>query len=125
MRSRLATTLAAAALLACLSACESVQQATSSANAAADKATLCLEAVRLAGFNPDASNPQKAAEEAQRTADELKGLAEKAGDTTLQTALNDMATKVQELPRNLDPAAMATWTQEKLATADTLSRACL
>ncbi|MGQ0837627.1 bacteriophage spanin2 family protein [Actinokineospora sp.] len=126
MRSRLATVLAAAALVGGLTGCESVREATSAANAATDQASICLEAVKLAGFYPDLSNPEQAAKDAEQTAADLSTLAEKAADTTLRQALTDMSEKVGELgPGNLDPSNVARWANDKVSAVDALSQACL
>ncbi|MGW5053156.1 bacteriophage spanin2 family protein [Actinokineospora sp. NPDC004072] len=125
MRSRIATTLTAAALIGALTACAEVQQAADSASNAADKAGVCVKALELAGFTPDASDPQKAVDEAQQKADELTALAQDVGDTTLSQALDGMATQLREIPANLDPANLADWTQQKLDAFNALSQACL
>ena len=70
----IATLLLAMGLAAAVSGCEAVQQASDTANQvgqAADKAQLCIEALKLAGFTPDATDPQKALEETQKKAEEL------------------------------------------------------
>ncbi|GAA4426401.1 bacteriophage spanin2 family protein [Actinokineospora soli] len=125
MRSRIATTLTAAALLGALTACAELQEAAGTAGNAADKASLCVEALELAGFTPDAGDPQKAVDEAQQKADELTALAEKAGDATLSDALNGMATQLREIPANLDPQNLADWTKQKLDAFNALTQACL
>ncbi|UVS82037.1 bacteriophage spanin2 family protein [Actinokineospora sp. UTMC 2448] len=125
MRSRIATTLTAAALLGALTACAEIQEAADTAGNAADKASVCVKALELAGFTPDANDPQQAVDEAQQKADELTTLAQDVSDTTLSTALTDMATQLREIPANLDPANLADWTQQKLDAFNALSQACL
>ncbi|CRK59888.1 hypothetical protein [Alloactinosynnema sp. L-07] len=126
MRSRLATILAAAVLTAGLTACQQVREATSAADAATDKASICLEAVRLAGFYPDVSNPDQAVKDAEKTAQELSALAEKTGDTTLKDAINGVSDKIGALgPGSIDPANVAAWAKEKVGAVNALSQACL
>jgi hypothetical protein len=123
----IATFLLAMGLVA-VSGCEAVQQAQDSANAvgqAADKAQLCVDALKLAGFTPDVSNPQAALDETQRKADELNKLAEKAGDTTLKQAIEGVATKMDQVTlSDLNPQSIAGWTQAKLDAVAALSKAC-
>lgn len=125
MRSRIATTLTAAALLSALAGCAEIQQATDTASNAADKASVCAKALELGGYTPDASDPQQAVDEAQQKADELNTLAKDVGDTTLSEALTGLATQMREIPATLDPTNLAEWTQQKLAAFNTLTQACL
>ena len=125
MRSRIATTLTTAVLLGALAGCAEIKEATDTAGNAADKASVCVKALELAGFNPDASNPEKAVDEAQAKADELSAMAKDVGDTTLSDALNGMATQLREIPANLDPQNLADWTKQKLDAFNTLTQACL
>ena len=123
---RLATILGAAALTAVLAGCDQVSDAVGSADAAADKASICIDAVKLAGFYPDLSNPEQAVKDAENTAKKLSDLAERAGDKTLKEALSDMSGKVAELtPSTLDPANVATWAKEKAGALNALTQACM
>ncbi len=123
-----ATLLLAMGLAAAVSGCEAVQQASDTANSvgqAADKAQLCVEALKLAGFTPDATDPQKALEETQQKAKELNDLAAKAGDTTLQDAITGVSDTMSKVTvEDLNPANIATWSQEKLDQVAKLSNAC-
>jgi hypothetical protein len=123
-----ATFLLALGLVGAVSGCEAVQQASDTANQvgqAADKATLCIEALKLAGFTPDATDPQKALEETQKKAQELNDLAAKAGDTTLQDAITGVSDTMGKVTlEDLNPANIATWSQEKLDQVAKLSNAC-
>ncbi|HEU5473922.1 MAG TPA: bacteriophage spanin2 family protein [Actinophytocola sp.] len=104
-----------------LTGCETVQQA----GEVADKAGICADALRLSGFVPDVGNPEKAAEDAKRTAEDLRQLAEQAPDETLRNALEDMSNKVSELnPGNINPGAVADWVSDKVGTVEALARAC-
>lgn len=108
-----------------VAACDSVRQASDNVIQATDQASICAEALRLAGFTPDVSNPEKAAQEAQRTSEDLSKLAEQAPDATLREALTDLSNQMGQLrPAELDPASVATWAQEKVVMVNTLSRAC-
>ncbi|MFE9744968.1 bacteriophage spanin2 family protein [Saccharothrix saharensis] len=123
-----ATLLLAMGLAAAVSGCEAVQQASDTANQvgqAADKAQLCIEALKLAGFTPDATDPQKALEETQQKAEELNALAAKAGDATLQDAITGVSDTMSKVTlEDLNPANIATWSQEKLDQVAKLSNAC-
>lgn len=113
------------ALVTGLASCDAVQEGANTVGQAADKASICADALRLAGFTPDLSNPQQAAEDADRTADELTKLAEQTPDAALRDALNGMSNQIGELvPANITPADVADWTEEKLTMLDTLRRAC-
>ncbi|GAA3842413.1 bacteriophage spanin2 family protein [Saccharothrix violaceirubra] len=123
-----ATILLALGLAGAISGCEAVQQASDTANQvgnAADKVTLCVEALKLAGFTPDATDPQKAVEETQKKAEELNALAAKAGDTTLKDAITGVSTTMSQVTvQDLSPASIAEWSQKKLDQFNALSKAC-
>ncbi|WP_309117199.1 bacteriophage spanin2 family protein [Saccharothrix sp.] len=123
-----ATILLALGLVGAVSGCEAVQQAQDTANSvgqAADKAQLCLDALKLAGFTPNAADPQKAVQETQAKAEELEKLAAKAGDATLKDAITGVSDTMSQLTVNdLDPAKLAEWTSKKLETVNKLSQAC-
>ncbi|SER79591.1 bacteriophage spanin2 family protein [Actinokineospora terrae] len=126
MRHRLTAALSAAALLGTLTACDTVREATSSASNAADKTSICIEAVRLAGFTPSTQNLEQTAEDAKKTSDDLTKLADRAADTTVRDAINGMADQIATLDvPNLDPATVAGWTKQKLDAFNTLTQACL
>lgn len=123
-----ATALLALGLVGAVSGCEAVQQASDTANEvgqAADKVQLCAQALQLAGFTPDTSNPQAALEETQKKAQELNDLAAKAGDASLQDAIRGVSTTMSEATlEDLTPQSVAGWTQEKLDQVAKLSNAC-
>ncbi|NUT50866.1 MAG: bacteriophage spanin2 family protein [Saccharothrix sp.] len=123
-----ATFLLALGLAAAVSGCEAVQQASDTANQvgqAADKATVCIEALKLAGFTPDATDPQKALEETQQKAQELNDLAAKAGDTTLKDAITGVSDTMGKVSlEDLSPANIAAWYQEKTDQVTKLTNAC-
>jgi hypothetical protein len=124
----LATIMLALGLIGAASGCEAVQQASDTANQvgqAADKATVCLEALKLANFTPTATDPQKALEETQKKAEELNALAAKAGDATLKDAITGVSDKMSAVTlEDVNPANAAAWAQEKLDTVSKLSNAC-
>ena len=125
MRFRLASVLCAAALVGGLSACDAVTEATSAASNATDKASICVEALKLANFTPSEQDMEQTASDAKRRADELKSLADRAADTTLRDALNTMSDKVAELDvSNLDPSSVTSWAKEKVDALNTLVQAC-
>jgi hypothetical protein len=108
-----------------LAGCDTVQEASDSVGRATDKASICVEALKLAGFSPDLADPEQAAKDAQKTAEDLNRLANQTADTTLRDALTDMSNKVGELnPGNLKPSDVTRWAGEKVATVDALTRAC-
>lgn len=124
----IATVMLALGLVGAVSGCEAVQDAQNAANEvgqAADKAQLCIDALKLAGFTPDATDPQKALEETQQKAQELNDLAAKAGDATLKDAIGGVANTMNQVTlEDLSPANIASWSQEKLDQVAKLSNAC-
>ncbi|ACU40289.1 bacteriophage spanin2 family protein [Actinosynnema pretiosum subsp. pretiosum] len=122
------TFLLALGVIGSLSACESVQQANEAVNDASqalDKVTLCTEALALAGFTPDATDPQKALEETQKKAEELGALADKSADTTLREAIEGVSTTMEQVTlQDLSPSSIAEWSQEKLDRVARLTSAC-
>ncbi|MGM1060772.1 bacteriophage spanin2 family protein [Saccharothrix sp. Mg75] len=123
-----ATILLALGLVGFATGCEAVQDAQNTANQvgqAADKAQLCIDALRIAGFTPDATDPQKAVEETQQKAKELEELAAKAGDATLKDAITGVSTTMSQVTLDdLNPSNIAAWSQEKLDQVAALSNAC-
>jgi hypothetical protein len=108
-----------------LAGCDSVNDAANTVGAATDKASICVEALKLAGFYPDLGNPEQAAKDAKKTSEDLARLADQAADTTLRQALTDMSRKVGELgPGDIQPSKVTSWAAEKVNTVDTLTRAC-
>jgi hypothetical protein len=123
-----ATILLALGLTGVMSGCDAVQGASDAANSVndtANKVQLCLEAVRLAGFNPDLSNPQQAVEDAHKKADELSKLAEKSGDTTVKQAIEGLSNSMSKVTvSDLSPQSAANWLQEKTDQLNALNTAC-
>ncbi|MDQ2582428.1 bacteriophage spanin2 family protein [Saccharothrix yanglingensis] len=123
-----ATILLALGLVGAATGCEAVQEAQNTANQvgqAADKAQLCIDALRIAGFTPDATDPQKAVEETQQKAKELEELAAKTGDTTLKDAITGVSTTMSQVTlEDLNPSGIAEWSQQKLDQVAALSSAC-
>jgi hypothetical protein len=123
-----ATLVLALGLAGAVAGCDTVQQATDTANQvgqAADKASLCIDALKLAGFTPDATDPAKAVDETKKKAEELEALAGKAADTTLKQAIQGVSEQMSKVTLDdLSPASIATWTQAKLDAVSALSNAC-
>ncbi|MCK2237457.1 MULTISPECIES: bacteriophage spanin2 family protein [unclassified Crossiella] len=123
-----ATVLLTLGLFGGLAGCGALQQATDTANKVGDvanKATLCIDALKLAGFTPNAADPQKALEETQKKAKELEALAAKAGDATVKTAIDDMAKSMSSVTlKDFGPEALATWLKNKTDQLTKLSTAC-
>ncbi|HEV2779888.1 MAG TPA: bacteriophage spanin2 family protein, partial [Actinophytocola sp.] len=115
----------AAAATCGLAGCDAVRDATDAAGQATDKASICVDALRLAGFSPDLSDPEQAVKDAQKTSEDLARLAGQTPDEALRTALTDMSRKVGELgPDDMNPASITRWADEKVNTLDALTRAC-
>lgn len=93
--------------------CEQVQQAT-------DRASICVDALKVAGFTPNLSDPAQAADDARQAAAELNSLAGQAPDQALKTALTDMAGTIG----TFDPADAGDWLARKGRQLDALRRAC-
>lgn len=115
-------------LFGAVAGCGAVQQAqdkVNQVNDAATKATVCLDALKLAGFTPSAADPQKALEETQKKAKELEALAAKTGDATLKSAIDGMAKTMNEATlKDFSPAALADWMKTKADQVAKLSSAC-
>jgi len=124
--SRVAAVVVLTAVLAAgLTGCDRVREASDTVGTASDKVSICAEAIRLAGFTPDVSNPERAAQEAKDKAEDLRRLAGQTPDKALQGALNDMANKVGELrAQDITAPKVAAWATEKATTLKALTRAC-
>lgn len=117
--------LLAALLLSGLTACDQVKQVSDTVGSATDKAGICVQALKLAGFTPNLSDPAQAARDAKKTSDDLAQLANQSPDATLTKALGDMSHKVGELTTgNLTPARVTDWASSKASTAAALTKAC-
>ncbi|OLR90539.1 bacteriophage spanin2 family protein [Actinokineospora bangkokensis] len=126
MRSRLAVLVCATALVGGVSGCDSVREATGAASSATDKASICLEALKLANFTPSEQDLEQTASDAKRRSDELRALADRAADTTLRDALTAMSDKVSELDTSdLDPGKVTDWVGRKVDALNALTQACL
>ncbi|WHT18414.1 bacteriophage spanin2 family protein [Crossiella sp. CA-258035] len=123
-----ATALLTLGLFGALAGCGAVQEAANTANKvgdAANKATLCIDALKLASFTPNVADPQKAVEETQKKAKEMEALAAKAGDTTLKGALDGMAKTMNEVTlKDFGPESVANWMKEKADQVAKLTTAC-
>jgi hypothetical protein len=117
--------LLAAVLVTGLTACEQVKQASDTVGTATDKASICVQALKLAGFTPNLSDPAQAARDAKKTSDDLAQLASQSPDATLKKALGDMSHKVGELTTGtLTPGRVTDWASGKVNTVTALTKAC-
>lgn len=75
---------------------EDAQQQVEQAQEGLNTAGECADAIKLAGFTPNFSDPAKAAEQAQAKAEQAQQLAEKTSDQTLQQNLEAVQSSLQE-----------------------------
>jgi hypothetical protein len=124
---RFAPVVISAGLLIALTGCgaiEQVQQTADSVSNGVTTATVCVDAIRVAGFTPDAADPQAAVDKAQATGDELASIAAKATDTTVNQAINDLATTMKETTVQDLAGGPAAWLQRKADQVSALTKAC-
>ena len=128
MRStRLATAVLAGGLVLALTGCGVAQQASETAGQvgnAASSAAVCVEAVQIATTTPDLTNPQAAADRAHAAADELAGLASRAGDATVGEAINTLAGTLRQTTVDDLVTTPANWLQKKADEVSALTKAC-
>ena len=104
-----------------LTGCDAINEASSTL----DKAEVCTKALSAAGFSPDLSNPAGAVEEAQRKAEELRGLADQTSDADLQRELRETADQIGSLEQSdVSPADVVGWSNRKLEQVTQLTQAC-
>jgi hypothetical protein len=121
IRHRVAVGVTTPLLALALTGCEALNTAAETA----DKAKICAEALGAAGFNPDASDPQKSVDEAKERAEQLRKLADQAADANLQRELREMADSLGQLKlSDLDPSNAAAWADQKLKQLEQLQKAC-
>jgi hypothetical protein len=124
---RFAPVVIGAGLLIALAGCgaiEEVQQTADSVSNGVSTATVCVDAIRIAGFTPDAADPQAAVDKAKATGDELAALGAKATDTTVNQAINDLATTMKETTVQDLASGPAAWLQRKADQVSALTKAC-
>jgi hypothetical protein len=124
---RFAPVVISAGLLIALAGCdaiEGVQQTADSVSNGVTTATVCVDAIRVAGFTPDTADPQAAVDKAQATGDELASIAAKATDTTVNQAINDLATTMKETTVQDLASGPAAWLQRKADQVSALTKAC-
>ncbi|MBP2325080.1 hypothetical protein JOF56_005465 [Kibdelosporangium banguiense] len=124
---RLATVVLGAGLVFALAGCDAIQQAQQTADSVSsgvNTATVCVDAIRVAGFTPDSADPQAAVDKAKATGDELTALAAKAGDTTVNQAINDLATTMKATTVQDLASGPAAWLQRKADQVSALTKAC-
>ncbi|MBJ8339240.1 MULTISPECIES: bacteriophage spanin2 family protein [Antrihabitans] len=120
-RSVTAAFVAAPFAVLVLSGCETLDQAA----ATVDKAGVCVDALQAANFTPDVNNPDISAQNAADAAQKLSDLAGQTTDVTLQDALEAMSSTISQMNvGDLNPQAIADWTQQKADLYQSLSSAC-
>ncbi|CAM3418435.1 bacteriophage spanin2 family protein [Kibdelosporangium persicum] len=115
------------ALVVALTACDTLQEAQQTAEGvsnAASTAQVCLEALKIASFNPDTANPEAAVQGAQDAGKKLEDLAAKATDTNVDKALTDLATTMKETTVTDLVNGPADWLKTKADQAAALTKAC-
>lgn len=124
---RTATIIATAtAGLALLSGCAGLQEAAdtaAAANHAVTTAQVCLDAIATADFTPDLGDPRGALEQSQAAARDLTDLAAQAGDATVASAIEDLATTLGQVTL-ADLATPVDWVRQKTEQATALLQAC-
>lgn len=124
---RLVPVALGAGLLIAISGCDAVQEVQQTADQVGNAATtaqVCVDAIRIAGFTPDTADPQAAVDKAKTTGDELSALAAKAGDTTVNQAINDLATTMRETTVADLANGPAEWLKQKADQVAALTKAC-
>jgi hypothetical protein len=137
MRARkqlVAATLALPALVG-LAGCGELQQAQEQAQQAQkqvqqaqqglDNASACLQALKVANFMPNLTDPGKAQADAQAKVDEIGKLAEQTADQTLRQNLLDVRGSVQQVASGqVSPATSAAWMQGQLNKYQVVAGTC-
>ncbi|ALG09645.1 hypothetical protein AOZ06_24515 [Kibdelosporangium phytohabitans] len=127
MKRLVAGVLGGGTLVIALTGCDAVQDAQKTAEGvsnAASNAQVCAEAIKIAAFNPDKANPEAAAQSAQDAGNKLSDLANKATNTTVNQALDDLAGTFKEVkPENVVNDS-ANWLKTKADQVAALTKAC-
>lgn len=119
--------LGGGALIVALTGCGALQEAQQTAEGvsnAASTAQVCVEALRIAAFNPDTANPEAAAQGAQDAGQKLQDLAGKATDTTVNQALTELSTTMKETTVSDLVNGPANWVKTKADQVAALTKAC-
>ncbi|MFC0104938.1 bacteriophage spanin2 family protein [Kibdelosporangium aridum] len=119
--------LGGGALIVALTGCGALQEAQQTAEGvsnAASTAQVCVEALRIAAFNPDTANPEAAAQGAQDAGQKLQDLAGKATDTTVNQALTELSTTMKETTVSDLVNGPANWVKTKADQVSALTKAC-
>jgi NH3-dependent NAD+ synthetase len=119
MSRRLAAIAVLTPALALLSACDQV-------NAAADKATVCTQALNLVTLVPN-PDPEKTRQEAADKAKQAEELATDVQNADVKGALDAMAQQYVEASKKSveELSNFAGWTAELVKTQENLRKACL
>jgi outer membrane murein-binding lipoprotein Lpp len=96
-----------------VSGCAQVEQFT-------DRTSICVDALKAAGFTPNVSDPAQSVEEARQAAEELNALAGQTPDQALKQALTDMAGTIGDF----DPQDVPSWLTSKGRQLEALRGAC-
>lgn len=119
---RIAAAVIAGAML--LTACGVVEDAKNTVDNATSNVGVCADAVRIAAFTPDTSNPQATVDKAHAAGDELAGLADRAANTSAAQAIDGLATTMRETTVKDLTSAPTAWVQKKADQVGALSKAC-
>ncbi|MCP2165494.1 bacteriophage spanin2 family protein [Goodfellowiella coeruleoviolacea] len=115
-----------------LTGCAEVEQVADSVSNAGDvvasvtdRAGVCTEALRLAGFAPDLGSPEQAVDQAHKAAEELTALSAQTADEAVRTAVTDLATSLEKVSlADLDAESGLRWVEQKAEQVEALARAC-
>ncbi|PRX44750.1 hypothetical protein B0I33_111265 [Prauserella shujinwangii] len=109
-----------------LAGCDDVNSAIDQADRAADRASVCTEALGLVNLNPNV-DPQQLQAEAEEKANRLRELGQQAADQEVQQSLQQLADSYVELEQKQATAAgeFNQWLQNSMKQLDELRQACL
>lgn len=111
-----------------LAGCGELQQAQESAEQAQqglDKASACMQALKVANFMPNLADPGKAQADAQAKAEEIGKLAQETSDQTLRQNLLDVQQSVQQVASGeVTVANSAQWLQTQLDKYQQVTTTC-
>ena len=119
---RVCVVLAAVLVLA---GCEEVSQAADDVNAAADRASVCAEALGLADLNP-LVDQEKLRQRAEDKEQRLRELANDVADEDVKASLLGLADSYLQVQKERleDAGVVARWVQRNTERLDALRKAC-
>jgi len=108
-----------------LAGCEEVSQAADGVNAAADRASVCAEALGLADLNP-LVDPEKLKQRAEDKEQRLRELAGNVADEDVKASLLGLADSYLQVQKEhlQDAGVVARWVQRNTERLDALRKAC-